>query len=112
MEELKNKLEELNSLLTTMHDGFFIESYDYWNEEILIVGTSDKAYYRDIQIVCKGVVKFFFEEPTFFPKEVKLQLKRGSQEKILKFIEDKEEVSITATSFLYENKMANKTNLV
>ncbi len=86
MRSLLEHLDTINELLPTLHDGFFVESYDFGKEQIVIVGTRDVSYYRDLVIRCTSPIEVRFF-PSFDVDTIRLT-KHESGHSVLEFIDE------------------------
>lgn len=101
MRPLLDHLDAINEILPTFHDGFFVESYNSNTERLVILGTSDISYHRDLVIACTGSVEIRFVR-AFTPNVIRLG-KHESGQTVIEFLEDgKVKVSIRGGLFEFE----------
>ena len=101
MRALSEHLEAINSFLPALHDGFFIESYDGSAERLVILGTSDISYRRDLVITCTSPLEVRFA-PVFRADAVRLT-KEVSGQQVLEMLEDgKVMLSVRGGVFSFE----------
>ena len=86
MRALSDHLEAINQLLPALHDGFFVERYDATSERLVILGTRDISYHRDLVIICDSPIEVRFKT-TFDTDSIRLA-GTSSGQSILEFLNE------------------------
>ena len=86
MRPLLEHLEAINNLLPALHNGFFVESYDGNVDRLVILGSGDITYHRDLLIACTFPVEVRFV-PRFAADAIRVS-KHKSGNSLVDFLDD------------------------
>jgi hypothetical protein len=102
MRSLAEHLDAINELLPALNDGFFIESYDGNSERLVILGTRDVCFHRDLVIVSSGATEVRFV-PTFSANRIRLSKQESGQDVLDFFVDGNVTLSIRGGIFEFES---------
>jgi hypothetical protein len=86
MRPVLEHLNAINELLPALHDGFVVESYDRNKEQLVILGSRDMSYHRDLVIVCRSPVEVRFVD-AFTADAIRLSKHQSGQD-VLELLDD------------------------